>query len=75
MEEERGVQEGALKQREREVAKLQKECATQRKAAKDMCQALRSAEMTAEHARLGLCILAPSMVAKSPSCGPTASSC
>ena len=51
LEEERGSQEGALKQREREVVKLQKECASQRKTIKETGQALRSAETTAEHAR------------------------
>jgi len=46
-----GEQGSLLKQREREVSKLQKESTTQRQAVKEMSHALKSAESTAEHAR------------------------
>lgn len=51
MEEGMGEQAAALKQKEREVGKLQKECAAQRQAVKEIGNALKSAESTAQHAR------------------------
>lgn len=51
LEEGMGEQSRVLKQKERELAKLQRECAYQRQAAKEMSHALKSAESTAEHAR------------------------
>ncbi len=50
-----GEQTAALKQKEREVGKLQKECAAQRQAVKEMGNALKSAESTAQHARSAFC--------------------